>query len=144
MRKVFRLKKQEYKISSYKLNRVMKNISAFTMVEIIVTLAILSTSMLAVFGVLSQCSTADSQSMMLTKSVLLAENLLSETMLKRTLTYQTTQGSEGRFSWQVQIAPTEIDNLAAVCVQVSWLQQQRQQQYELFSLVCVPSNFEGN
>jgi Tfp pilus assembly protein PilV len=137
------LKKFQYKTRFFGSNSIGKDTSAFTMVEIIISLAILSTSMLAVFGVLSICLVANNQSMMLTKSALLAENLLSETSLKMPISYQTVTGSEGLFNWQVQIAPTEMDNLAAVCIKVEWRQQQRQMQYELLSLLCIQSQIEG-
>ena len=68
------------------------------MVEIIVTLAILSTSMLAVFGVLRMCTAANGGSQRLTESVLLAGKLLAKTTLSNRITYQTTKGNEGRFS----------------------------------------------
>jgi len=112
------------------------------MVEIIVALAILSTSMLAVFGTLRMCTTAYSSTQRLTESVLLAERLLCEIPLD-SITYQTTKGIEGVFSWQVQTAPTGMDNLAAVCVKVSWLNQQKPQEYELFSLMHIPAVLEG-
>ena len=140
---MLRLKKQAYSRASCQPQGSTSGLQAFTMVEVIVALAILSTSMLAVFGVLRMCLTANSSSQMLTKSVLLAESLLSETMLKRSIVYQTTQGSEGPFGWQIQIAPTEMDNLAAICVLINWQQQQRQGQFELFSLVHIQPQFEG-
>jgi type II secretory pathway pseudopilin PulG len=107
------------------------------MVEIIVALAILSTSMLAVFGTLRMCITANSGSQRLTESVLLAERLMAETMLGDNIAYQTTNGSQGLLSWQIQTAPTGMDNLAAVCVTVQWLDQQRPQEYRLCSLMHI-------
>jgi Tfp pilus assembly protein PilV len=113
------------------------------MVEIIVALAILSTSMLAVFGTLRMCTSANGTSQRLTESVLLAEKLLAETTLNGKITYQTTKGSEGQFSWQIQTAATGVDNLVAVCVTVEWLDQQKPQQYQLYSLVHIPALVEG-
>lgn len=115
----------------------------FTMVEIIVALVILSTSMLAVFSVLRMCTAANNGSQRLTEAVLLAEKLLSETTLEKNITYQTTHGRENVFTWQIQIAPTEMDNLAAVCVNVQWFLQQKPQEYELFSLMHIPAVLEG-
>ena len=124
------------------LNRY-RNPNGFTMVEIIVALAILSTSMLAVFGVLRMCATANSGSERLTESVLLAEKLLSETILKDNVTYRTTNGQKGKFTWQIQTAPTGMDNLAAVCVKVKWLQEQKPHEYQLYSLMHIPAVLEG-
>ena len=102
------------------------------MVEIIVALAILSTSMLAVFGTLRMCTSANGTSQRLTESVLLAEKLLAETTLNDKITYRTTKGSQGLFSWQIQTTATGMDNLAAVCVKIQWLDQQKPQEYQLY------------
>ena len=117
--------------------------NGFTMVEIIVAMAILSTSMLAVFGTLRMCTSANGTSQRLTESVLLAEKLLAETTLNDKITYRTTKGSQGLFSWQIQTAATGMDNLAAVCITVEWLDQQKPQQYQLYSLMHIPALVEG-
>ena len=113
------------------------------MVEILVALAILSTSMLAVFGTLRMCVTANSNSQRLTQSVLLAERLMTETILDNNITYQTANGNEGLFSWEIQTASTEMDNLAAVCVTVRWLEQQKPQEYKIYSLMHLSDLMEG-
>jgi len=113
------------------------------MVEIIVALAILSTSMLAIFGVLRMCTSANTTSQRLTESVFLAEKLLAETTLSDKIIYRTTKGSQGQFTWQIQTSATGMDNLAAVCVTVEWLDQQKPQQYQLYSLVHIPDLVEG-
>ena len=64
---------------AYSRPRSRKKTSAFTMVEILVALAILATSMLAVFGVLRMCVSAENANQKLAESVLLAEKLLAET-----------------------------------------------------------------
>ncbi|GAG49590.1 unnamed protein product, partial [marine sediment metagenome] len=53
--------------------------------------------------------------------------------------FETKEGQEGLYRWKVQIAPTPVESLGAVHVQVKWQEQQRQQQYELFSLVQMKS-----
>ena len=113
------------------------------MVEVIVALAILSTSMLAVFGTLRMCATANATSQGLTESVLLAERLLAETILENNITYRITRGNEDRFSWQIQTAPTKMHNLAAVCIRIQWLNQQKPQEYQLYSLMHIPPAIEG-
>ncbi len=120
-----------------------RKLYGFTMVEIIVALAILSTSMLAVFGTLRMCATANSGSQRLTESVLLAEKLLAEATLNNKIIYQTTNGSEGQFSWQIHTAPTGMDNLAAVSIKIQWLDQQKPQEYQLYSLMHIPALMEG-
>jgi len=118
-------------------------ICGFTMIEVIVALAILSTSMLAVFGTLRMCITANSSTQRLTESVLLAEKLMAETTLSDKIAYQTTTGTQGRFSWQIQTAPTGMDNLAAVSIKVQWLDQQKPQEYQIYSLMHIPVLMEG-
>jgi hypothetical protein len=72
---------------------------------------------------------------MLTRSVLLAESLLTEAMLSENTAFETKEGQEERYRWKVEIVPTPVDDLGAIRVQVRWLEQGREQQYELFSLV---------
>ena len=139
---MLRLKKQVYRTKCSKYFS-RKSTLSFTMVEIIVSLAILSTSILAIFGVLQTCLMANSNCSKLTESVLLAESLLSETMLQKTVTYQTLQGQDKIFNWEVQVAPTDIANLSSVCVRVKWLQQQRIQEFELFTLLYLAPVLEG-
>ena len=109
--------------------------AAFTMVEIVVALTILSVTMVAVFGSLRMCATAAHHTRMLTKSILLAESLLAETIISENTAYETREGHKDLYQWKVQIAPTPVENLGAVHVQVQWMEQHRPQQYELFSLV---------
>ncbi len=119
------------------------SVGGFTMIEILVALAILGTSMLAVFGTLRMCTSANAASQRLTESVLLAEKLLAETVLNDKIAYRTTNGKKGRFSWQIQTAATGMDNLAAVNVQVQWLDQQKPRRYQLNSLMHIPALVEG-
>ena len=135
---MLKLKRKVYNKHPYRRRE-----AGFTMVEIIVALAILSTSMLAVFGTLRMCTTASSSTQRLTESVLLAEKLLAEATLNDKITYRTTRGSEGQFSWQIQTAPTEMDNLAAVGIKIQWHEQQKPQEYRLYSLIHIPALMEG-
>ncbi|MBN1186543.1 MAG: prepilin-type N-terminal cleavage/methylation domain-containing protein [Bacteroidales bacterium] len=111
------------------------NISGFTIVEVIVAMTLLGTTLTAIFYVLRNCSTVSNHTRMLTKSVLIAENLLTETMMNENAAFETREGEEGLYSWEIKIAPTPIDNLGALRVLVKWKEQQRQQQYELYSLI---------
>jgi hypothetical protein len=82
-------------------------------------------------------------SRMLTKSVLLAETLLTEAALNKNKSFENTQGQTDTYLWQINIAPTPAENLAAIRVQVKWQEQQRPQQYELVSLMYIEPAFEG-
>ena len=112
---------------------------AFTLAEIIVALTLLGITMVAVFGALRACSSATHHARMLTDSVLIAERLLTEVRLDEDRAFATRQGAEGLYRWRVRVAPTPVESLGAVHVQVMWPEQQRPQQYDLFSLVCMKS-----
>lgn len=116
---------------------------AFTIVEVLVSMAILSTSMLAVFGVFRMCSKASVTSQRLTQSTLLAEKLLVETTLDNNLGYQTKNGTEGLYDWQVKTSQTEVESLALIEVTVQWSQQTNKKEYQLKSLLYLPPMYEG-
>lgn len=122
--------------------RSRDNALCFTMVEVVVALAILSTTIIAVFGAMRTCATAAHHTRMLTRSVLLAETLFVEARLSENAVFETKEGREDSYQWQVRIVPTPIENLGAIHVQVRWQEQQREQQYELFSLVQMKSFME--
>lgn len=117
--------------------------AAFTLVEVIVSIAILSTSLLAVFGVFRMCSFASVASQRLTKSTLLAEKLLTETRLEENISFQTRNGKDGFYDWQVKTSPTEVENLAVIEVTVQWTQQMREKDYSLKSLLYILPQYEG-
>jgi type II secretion system protein I len=115
------------------------NSAGFTMMEIVVALVILSTAIIAIFGSMQTCARAAQHTRMLTRSVLLAESLLVETRLSGNMAFETREGREDRYIWKVQIVPTPVESLGAIRVSVEWREQQRPQQYELFSLVQMKS-----
>jgi len=115
----------------------------FTMVEVVVALAILATTVVAMFGAMRNCLTAAHHSRMLTGSVLLAETLLAEAILSEKMTFETKRGQQDSYRWQVQTVATPIENLGAIRVKVSWWEQQREQQYELLCLVQIKTTVEG-
>ena len=112
------------------------------MVEVIVAMTLLGTTITAIFYVLRTCSTVSNHTRMLTGSVFLAENLFTETRLNENTAFETTKGEDGLYSWEKKIAPTPVDNLGALHILVKWKEQQRQQEYELFSLIQMKT-FKG-
>jgi prepilin-type N-terminal cleavage/methylation domain-containing protein len=113
--------------------------AGFTIIEVVVAIALMSTTMTAVFYALRACSKAAHHTRMLTVSVLLAESLLVEARLTENTAFETREGQNGSYSWKLQIASTPVENLGVIHVQVGWQEQQRQQQYELFSLIQMKS-----
>lgn len=107
----------------------------FTLIEVLVATAIVGTTMLAAFAAMRTCAAAAHHTRMLTKSSLLAESLLVEATMSDNTSFQTEQGRQDRYSWKVRIAPTPVENLGAVRVEVKWTERGREQKYELFSLV---------
>jgi len=113
------------------------------MVEIIVSLALLGTTLIAIFGALRTTSNAAHHCRMLSRSVLLAESLLADTLNSQDLAFKSSAGKNGLFRWEIKIAQTPQENLGALCVKIKWMEQQRKQQYRLFSLVRMKTRFEG-
>ena len=114
------------------------------MIEVIVALALMGITCIAVFGVLRACSRAAHHSRMLTKSVLLAESLLAKTTVEEKPVFGLKNGEQDFFRWKVEVAPTEFEDLGAVRVEVNWMEQQREQEYQLCYLMRMKSSFEGN
>lgn len=106
----------------------------FTLLEVIVALAITGTAIIAIFSVLRTCATASRHGRMLTAAVLLAQSKLTESMLEDNPAYETQTGISGQMSWQLRTTPTTIDNLATLEVAVTWNEQLRPQRYELLTL----------
>jgi prepilin-type N-terminal cleavage/methylation domain-containing protein len=119
-------------------------IRAFTMVEVIVSLAIMATALLAIFTAMRSSDSAAAQARTLTKATLLAESLLTETLTTDDLAFNTTQGKRDRLQWEIQIAPTPIENLAAVNIKISWPFAGGFRHYELLTLRCIEPKFQGN
>ena len=123
---------------------IKKSIRAFTMIEVIVSLAIMATALLAIFTAMRSSALAATQAGTLAKATLLAETLLTETLTKDDLDFNTTKGKRDRFQWKIQIATTPIDNLAAVNIKISWPFANGSRNYELLTLRCIEPKFQGN
>jgi hypothetical protein len=104
-----------------------------------VALALLAISVLAIFSALRTCAGAAYHARMVTQSVLLAERLLVAAKAGETEAFGTTQGQQEPFAWTIQTVPTPVEDLAALCVRVRWQERQRQQEFELRSLVQMRS-----
>ncbi len=113
--------------------------SGFTIAEVVVSLALLGFALMAIFAALSSCATAAHHARMLTRSVLLAERLLVEAQLARNPSFETRNGQEGPYTWQVRLVPTAVESLGAIHVRVTWPEQQRPQAYDLYSLAAMQS-----
>jgi prepilin-type N-terminal cleavage/methylation domain-containing protein len=123
---------------------IKKATPAFTLIEVMVSLAIMATALLAIFTAMRSSASAAIHAGTLTKATLLAESLLTETINQDDLVFNTTQGKSDRFKWKIQIATTPIDNLAAVNIKISWPFANGSRHYELLTLRYIEPKFQGN
>ena len=120
---------------NFSLKRNYPRKQSFTLIEVLVAMSVLSVSLAAIFGTFRICSDTAAHSRLLTRAVIIAEGHMVEVSLKEADSFETLTGTEGRFKWTVIIAPTPVEGLGAVCVKVTWLEQQRTRQYCLYSTV---------
>jgi prepilin-type N-terminal cleavage/methylation domain-containing protein len=125
-------------------DRTTTRTTAFTIVEVIVAMALLGIGMVAVFGTLRTCAEAAHHARMLMHAVYLAERLLVEAGLEESPAYGTVKGQEERYVWNVRTAPTSVEDLGVICVRVNWPEQGRTQQYELLSFRYMKSLAQSN
>ena len=111
--------------------------SALTLLETLIALTLIGAALLALFTSLQACSAAARHACLLTRAVLLAETKLADLQTLERPTLTTQQDAAELFTWQVQLAPTAMENLAAVKITVSWREQQRPQRFELLSLLII-------
>ncbi|HPS55256.1 MAG TPA: hypothetical protein PLP05_06640 [Sedimentisphaerales bacterium] len=109
----------------------------FTLVEAIAAIAIMSTSLLAIFGTAHSCLIASDMNRKLTHAVFIAETLINEQLLDEQIAYQTIQGQTDDYNWQIKILQTDIDNLAKIEITVAFKHQSAQQQYQLVSFLYI-------
>ena len=107
---------------------------AFTFIEVLTALAVVSISLVALLSLLLTSIKATSQSELATQATLLAEEKIAQTIADQHITPGTTQGdsqiNQQQFHWQRQIDdyhlpetnPNDIDNLNRIEVKVSWQQ----------------------
>ena len=107
------------------------------MVEVVVALGVMSTSLLATLGVIRSCSRAAYHSRMLDGSVLLAESLIGELHTTPPTAFEEIEGKKSPYQWQMILAETPVEGLAAVHIKITWQEQQRQQDYELITLIPI-------
>jgi len=119
---------------------------AFSILEVIVAMVILGVGMIAILAAMRSSANASHHSRMQTRAVLIAETQLVNTRLTDLTSYMTTQGQskDGRFNWQVQIAPTSKENLGRVQVTVNWQEGHRKNNYDLISFAQMKSFEQTN
>jgi prepilin-type N-terminal cleavage/methylation domain-containing protein len=116
-------------------NHIIRNRSGFTLIEVVVAMALLGFSLMATFAVLNRCAVGSFHAKRMSQAMLVAERILNEIRLGDRRAFVVTEGTEESFIWQSAIRSTEFENLGAVSVVVSWTEQNRKQAYQLLSFV---------
>jgi hypothetical protein len=106
-------------------------------------MAVLGVSAMAVFGTLHACNNAVHHMRMQTHAALLAERQMVETFLEGRRSFTTWTGAEGRFTWQVQVAPTPVEQLGSVTVTVHWTERQSGHSFSLVSYMQMQTFSQG-
>ena len=109
---------------------------AFTMVEVLVAMTILSIGMLVVSGSFSAASRAVARTRHMSGAAELAVGKLDEAATALPAEMTSASGSEGRYQWQ-RWFENKPHNLIKALVRVTWLQQGRTETL-LLSRVIIP------
>ncbi|MCP4450187.1 MAG: type II secretion system protein [Planctomycetes bacterium] len=116
-------------------NHIIGHKSGFTLIEVVVAMALLGFSLIATFTVLNRCAVGSFHARRMSQAMLVAERILNEIRLGDRRAFVVTEGTEAPFVWQSTIRSTDFENLGAVSVVVSWTEQNRTQAYQLVSFV---------
>jgi type II secretion system protein I len=118
--------------------RVLRGNSGFTLLEVMVAVAILALVLVSLQGLYSRSIQDVMLSERITTATLLAKRLMTATLLATPL---VTKEDEGEFpeddfkdySWKTTISPTAIKSLFEVRIAVLWKEGERQEMVELVS-----------
>jgi len=98
--------------------------SGFTLIEVMVALVILATSLVALLGLLNRDLTISSQINSLTKATLLGRQRMSEVMTGDFPEVGEDSGNFGLsypgYTWRQEITETDFEQIRAVKVAVFW------------------------
>ena len=118
--------------------------SGFTLVEVIITAAVLTTSLVMIFRGLSVCMQAAKRSERYTVAAMLVQHKIAELEIEEELDNGEEQGDfeeQGHpgLRWRVVIEDAEdVENLQKVTITVSWPAGQSEQNIEVVRLFAVP------
>jgi type II secretion system protein I len=111
----------------------------FMLLELMVSLAILSTGLLTVTRSFISSLGASNYSQQYTLACTLAEEKLNELGQSTDLSEGTTQGSFEepylQFSWELEIKPSSNDSLKHVTITVIWKEKGKQRKAKLATLI---------
>ena len=118
--------------------RVLRSDSGFTLLEVMVAVAILAFVFVSLQGLYNRSVEDVIVSERITTATLLARRLMTQTLLATPLVVKEDEGEFPEddfkdYSWKLTIAPTAIKSLAEVRVAVLWKEGERQEMVELLS-----------
>lgn len=109
--------------------------AGFTLVEVLVALAIMAITLVAVFQLQSQSVSMSSESRFATSAALLAQSKMAEIEAGVLTLNRTQEGNFGpdypQYSWRVDIFDTQLEQFKKIEVTVSNKDMQRRGDYRL-------------
>ncbi len=94
--------------------------NGFSVLESLVALVILGTSLGAILASMKMSSGVSALSGQKIEAGLIAESLITQERLNTEHSYRTYSGNNGRFNWQVRLEQLEIEDLAKLNARVFW------------------------
>ncbi len=119
-------------------SRVRRNNSGFTLLEVMVAVAILAFVFVSLQGLNNRSVQDVMLSKRITTATLLARRVMTETLLATPLVQKEDKGDFPEedfkeYSWQITITPTPVKFLMEVRIGVLWKEGDRQEMVELVS-----------
>ena len=119
-------------------SRVLRSNSGFTLLEVMVAVAILAFVLVSLQGLYNRSVEDVMVSERITTATLLAKRLMTQTLLATPLAAKEDEGEFPEddfkdYSWKLTITPTPIKFLSEVRVAVLWKEGERQEMVELLS-----------
>lgn len=119
-------------------SRVRRNNSGFTLLEVMVAVAILAFVFVSLQGLNNRSVQDVMLSKRITTATLLARRVMTETLLATPLVQKEDKGDFPEedfkeYSWQITITPTPVKFLMEVRIGVLWKEGDRQETVELVS-----------
>jgi len=114
--------------------------AAFTLLEVLVAVAVLAVGFVGVLQVVAQCQTRSRDNRDRAEALRLAESKINELSVQSELEPGMEEGDFGdensRFSWQQRIEETETEGLLRLTVTVNWRNGVREQGVDLSTCVA--------
>ncbi len=118
------------------------NNKGFTLLEVMIALAIVATAMVALLGLSNRSILVQERIQRLTRATLLAQQVMSEQEIAATGSRQVWDSDEGvfaepyaEFRWQISYQDTLITKVKQVQVSVLWGEAEKNEQVQLVSFL---------